>query len=100
MAKNEFICDCNVIHKDIVENTKKGLNSFGYFNTDTPLYLNDTQPLARKTSNNFVISLPNSANINSLQDLQTLREYNLSFFYNYSYAYSLSIKFSFIIKHL
>lgn len=23
MAKNEFVCDCNVIHKDIVENTIK-----------------------------------------------------------------------------
>lgn len=23
MAKNEFVCDCNVIHKDIVENTLK-----------------------------------------------------------------------------
>lgn len=23
MSKNEFICDCNIIHKDIVENTIK-----------------------------------------------------------------------------
>ena len=23
MSKNEFICDCNVIHKDIVEHTIK-----------------------------------------------------------------------------
>ena len=55
----------------IVESTKKGLNSFGYFNTEAPLYLHDTQPLARKVSNNFMISLPNSANINSLEDLRS-----------------------------
>ena len=23
MSKNEFICDCNVIHQDLVENTRK-----------------------------------------------------------------------------
>lgn len=25
MPKNEYICDCNVIHKDIVENTTKNM---------------------------------------------------------------------------
>ena len=55
----------------IVETTKKGLNSFGYFNVDLPVYPHDTQPVARKVSNNFVISLPNSANINSLEDLRS-----------------------------
>ncbi len=25
MSKNEFICDCNVIHQDIVDNTKKNM---------------------------------------------------------------------------
>ena len=55
----------------IVESTKKGLNSFGYFNTDAPLYPYDTQPMARKVSNNFMIALPNSANINSLEDLRS-----------------------------
>ena len=25
MSKNEFICDCNVIHKDVVENTIKSM---------------------------------------------------------------------------
>ena len=25
MAKNEFVCDCNIIHKDIVEKTMKNM---------------------------------------------------------------------------
>ena len=25
MSKNEFICDCNIIHKDVVENTIKNM---------------------------------------------------------------------------
>mgnify|MGYP001862940455 CR=1 FL=1 len=25
MSKNEFVCDCNIIHKDIVEKTKKNM---------------------------------------------------------------------------
>ena len=25
MSKNEFICDCNVIHQDVVDNTIKNL---------------------------------------------------------------------------
>ena len=25
MPKNEFICDCNVIHKDLVDNTLKNM---------------------------------------------------------------------------
>ena len=55
----------------IVETTNKGLNSFGYINIDHPLYLDNTQPMARKISNSFMISLPNSANINSLEDLRS-----------------------------
>ena len=26
MSKNEFICDCNIIHKDIVDSTKKRMS--------------------------------------------------------------------------
>ena len=25
MSKNEFICDCNIIHQDIVDNTLKNM---------------------------------------------------------------------------
>ena len=25
MSKNEFICDCNVIHQDVVDNTTKNM---------------------------------------------------------------------------
>ena len=25
MAKNEFVCDCNVIHKDVVDKTRKNM---------------------------------------------------------------------------
>ena len=25
MSKNEFICDCNVIHQDVVEETKQSM---------------------------------------------------------------------------
>ncbi len=32
MAKNEFICDCNVIHKDIVEKTIKSMPTQDTFN--------------------------------------------------------------------
>ena len=29
MAKNEFICDCNVIHQDIVDKTLKQMKNEG-----------------------------------------------------------------------
>lgn len=32
MSKNEFICDCNVIHEDIVEQTKKAMLEEDTFN--------------------------------------------------------------------
>ena len=32
MAKNEFICDCNIIHKDIVEDTLKNMPEQDLFN--------------------------------------------------------------------
>ena len=32
MSKNEFICDCNIIHKDIVENTLKNMADEDLFN--------------------------------------------------------------------
>lgn len=32
MSKNEFICDCNVIHQEIVEKTKKNMPAQGTFN--------------------------------------------------------------------
>ena len=32
MSKNEFICDCNVIHKDVVENTIKNMADGDTFN--------------------------------------------------------------------
>ena len=32
MSKNEFICDCNVIHKDVVENTIKNMPDMDIFN--------------------------------------------------------------------
>jgi len=32
MSKNEFICDCNIIHKDIVENTTKNMPDEYTFN--------------------------------------------------------------------
>ena len=84
----------------IVETTKEGLNSFGYFNTATPLYLYNTQPLARKVSNNFMISLPNSANINSLEDLRSyfttniFKSYTLKTFSLIYFSNSLLIRFS------
>lgn len=28
MSKNEFICDCNVIHKNVVDSTKKMMNDY------------------------------------------------------------------------
>ncbi len=31
MAKNEFICDCSVIHKDVVENTVKNMPDWDTF---------------------------------------------------------------------
>lgn len=31
MSKNEFICDCNVIHQDIVEKTKQNMLERRYF---------------------------------------------------------------------
>lgn len=31
MAKNEFICDCSVIHKDVVENTVKKMPDWDTF---------------------------------------------------------------------
>ena len=31
MAKNEFICDCNIIHKDVVENTSKKMPDWDTF---------------------------------------------------------------------
>lgn len=32
MSKNEFICDCNVIHKDVVEKTIKNMPDADTFN--------------------------------------------------------------------
>lgn len=32
MAKNEFICDCNVIHPDVVDKTMKKMPDFDTFN--------------------------------------------------------------------
>ena len=32
MSKNEFICDCNVIHQEIVEKTKKNMPEQDTFN--------------------------------------------------------------------
>ena len=32
MSKNEFICDCNIIHKDVVENTIKNMPDADIFN--------------------------------------------------------------------
>ena len=32
MSKNEFICDCNVIHKDVVESTIKNMPDADLFN--------------------------------------------------------------------
>lgn len=32
MSKNEFICDCNVIHKDVVDKTMKNMPSEDLFN--------------------------------------------------------------------
>lgn len=32
MSKNEFICDCNIIHKDIVEQTRKNMVKEDIFN--------------------------------------------------------------------
>ena len=32
MAKNEFICDCNVIHADVVDKTMKNMPDFNTFN--------------------------------------------------------------------
>ncbi len=32
MSRNEFICDCNVIHQDIVDSTKKSLPEEDIFN--------------------------------------------------------------------
>ena len=31
MSKNEFICDCNVIHQDVVDNVSKNLPEFKTF---------------------------------------------------------------------
>ena len=31
MSKNEFICDCNIIHQDIVEKTLKSMNDEDLF---------------------------------------------------------------------
>jgi len=38
MAKNEFICDCNVIHKDIVEKMSKEMLSEDLFYTIADFY--------------------------------------------------------------
>ncbi len=38
MAKNEFICDCNVIHKDIVEKMSKEMLSEDFFYTIADFY--------------------------------------------------------------
>ncbi len=32
MSKNEFVCDCNIIHEDIVTNTKKQMADEDVFN--------------------------------------------------------------------
>ncbi len=32
MSKNEFICDCNIIHEDIVKHTKKNMADENLFN--------------------------------------------------------------------
>lgn len=32
MARNEFICDCNIIHQDIVDNTLKNMVNEDLFN--------------------------------------------------------------------
>lgn len=32
MARNEFICDCNIIHQDIVDNTLKNMANEDLFN--------------------------------------------------------------------
>ena len=32
MSKNEFICDCNIIHKDIVDSTLKNMQDEDLFN--------------------------------------------------------------------
>lgn len=33
MSKNEYICDCNIIHKDIVEYTLKNMPNLDTFNS-------------------------------------------------------------------
>lgn len=32
MSKNEFVCDCNVIHQDVVENTNQNMPEEDIFN--------------------------------------------------------------------
>ncbi len=32
MSKNEFICDCNIIHKEVVDNTLKQMKDYNLFN--------------------------------------------------------------------
>ena len=32
MSKNEFICDCNIIHQDVVDNTLKKMTDESLFN--------------------------------------------------------------------
>ena len=32
MAKNEFICDCNIIHKEVVDDTLKKMPEQDLFN--------------------------------------------------------------------
>ena len=32
MSKNEYICDCNIIHKDVVENTLKEMHDIDLLN--------------------------------------------------------------------
>lgn len=32
MSKNEFVCDCNIIHQDIVEKTRKAMPEEDIFN--------------------------------------------------------------------
>ena len=44
MSKNEFICDCNVIHQDLVENTRKQMGDEDLLNKMTEFFkiLGDT----------------------------------------------------------
>ena len=38
MSKNEFTCDCNIIHKDSVNHVKKNIPNEYYFNDLADLF--------------------------------------------------------------